>query len=246
MPRKKRRPPIPRQQQETSPVPSENQSPPTSPPTILPAPPPALAGHSPDGATEGGDAIDPATIPAPTGYDEAAGASATEPPAPGEASPPAAPAEGQTKPLTFEEWYSFVHAMSNAAAMKFQLRSLAWHRDRPDARAAFEALYETCSDIPALHFVISPGGKWGKRVACMAMFFLPLAMSLRAELEAKRRGAAPGAPAMDGEGEAAAASSEPTRDASGRVVVAAKAAPSSASSAPLLPAAFVSQLGKAP
>lgn len=195
--------------------------------------------------TERGDAIDPATVPAPTGYDDAAGASATEASAPGEPSPPAAPAEGAAKPLSFDEWYAFVHAMSNAAAMRFQLKSLAWHRDRPDARAAFEALYETCSEIPALRFVISPGGKWGKRIACMAMFFLPLAMSLRAELEAKRRGAAPGAPTMDREGEDATASSEPTRDAAGRVVVAAKAAPP-ASSAPLLPAAFVSQLGKAP
>ena len=213
-------------------MPSESQ--PTSPPTILPAPPPDLAGHSPDGVTDRGDAIDPTTVPAPTGYDEAAGAAATEPPAPGEPSPPAAPAEGATKPLTFEDWYSFVHAMSNAAAMKFQLRSLAWHRDRPDARAAFEALYETCSEISALHFVISPGGKWGKRIACMAMFFLPLAMSLRVEIEAKRRGGAASAPpAGEGEGDVSP-SPAPTPSAS------------RASSAPLLPAAFVSQLGKAP
>lgn len=231
MPRKKqnRRPPIPRLPKETSPVPSENQSPPTSPP-ILPADP---AGGLPDGVTDTGDAIDPSAVPSPTGYDAAAGASATEPLPPSEASPIVA-AEPETKPLSFEEWFAFVHAMSNAAAARLQLRSLAWHRDRPDARAAFEALYETCSEIPALRFVISPGGKWGKRIACMAMFFLPLAMSLRAELIAKRAGGAAPPPA-EGEGEtprsAPAASAAP---------------PSNASTAPLLPVHFVSQLGKAP
>lgn len=66
------------------------------------------------------------------------------------------------------------------------LKSLAVDEHDGKARAASEALYETILDIPALHFMLSPGGKWGGRIMAIAAFAIPMARGVQDELVARR------------------------------------------------------------
>lgn len=57
--------------------------------------------------------------------------------------------------------------------------------DVPDdgaARGASQAIYETILDVPALHFMLSPGGKWWGRAAAIGIFTLPIAMGVKTEI----------------------------------------------------------------
>lgn len=180
-------PPIPRQQQEQRPVPSESRSQ----PPLLPAPPPndplsSLGAES--GFSEPG-VIDASAVPAPTGYDDAAGAAATEPPGPGEpslAAEPAGPA-----PLEFELWYRSACMAFRVVSAIAKLKSLAFDPAAIEPREAFKAVYDTATETPSLRFLVMPQGKWIARVGAVAAFALPMAQAVRAELAQRRAGAAP-------------------------------------------------------
>lgn len=116
-----------------------------------------------------------------------------------------------------------MHAAFGAASMLTKLKALAWSKDDPAARGAFQALYDTCAEIPMLGFLLRPGGKWMGRAMAVGLFAVPLAQGVRAEL-AQRRGG--GVPANDAKGAPATA-------------------PVAPSSAQVLPAAFTEALAKA-
>ncbi len=48
------------------------------------------------------------------------------------------------------------------------------------------ALYDTIQDIPVLHFLLSPGGKWFGRVMAIGAFTVPIVMGVKAEIAAKQ------------------------------------------------------------
>ena len=54
------------------------------------------------------------------------------------------------------------------------------------ARPASDALYDTCRDVPMLHFLIQPGGIWFQRAAVVAAYALPVAAACQQELRARR------------------------------------------------------------
>lgn len=54
------------------------------------------------------------------------------------------------------------------------------------AQAASAALYETIVDIPLLHFMLNPGGKWGQRIVAIGVFTVPIAIGVNAELADRR------------------------------------------------------------
>lgn len=200
----------------------ENPPPPASPlssasPPILPAPPP---GHESAGeySQSAASPIDPAAVRSGAAFDEQAGIAASDPAPIGEAPPAPAP----IALLEFDAWFSLMHGAFGMAAALTKLQSLAWAKDNPAARPAFKALYDTCSEIPALHFLLRPAGKWMERALTVGMFFGPMIVAARAELAARRTGIAVGASAND------------------------KAPPvEKPETAQVLPAAFVAAVGKA-
>lgn len=80
----------------------------------------------------------------------------------------------------------FVGVFSVASVLT-HLQSLKVSNDDGSARAASDALYETILDIPALHFLLEPQGKWAGRVMCIGMFAVPMAINVQAELAARSR-----------------------------------------------------------
>ncbi|SRR5258708_977876 len=48
------------------------------------------------------------------------------------------------------------------------------------------AIYDTCAEIPWLHFLLHPGGIWFQRATLVLLFYAPIAGELRAE-RAKRQ-----------------------------------------------------------
>lgn len=73
------------------------------------------------------------------------------------------------------------------ASVLTHLQSLKVSGEDANARAASDALYETIVDIPALHFLLEPQGKWAGRVMCIGMFAVPMALNVQAELAARGR-----------------------------------------------------------
>ncbi len=93
---------------------------------------------------------------------------------------------GQVTPmLGKDEFFKlFVGGFTVAGALT-QLKSLKVEETDEKARAASDALYETISDIPALHFLLEPQGKWMGRVVCIGMFVVPMSLNVRNELAAR-------------------------------------------------------------
>lgn len=53
------------------------------------------------------------------------------------------------------------------------------------------AMYESIRAVPALHFLIRPGGLWLQRAAAIAVWAVPVAAGCRAELRDRARQAVP-------------------------------------------------------
>lgn len=174
-----------------SPLPNASQPPSESRP-ILPAPPPGLENGG-EFSASAASPIDPAAVRSGVAFDEQAGLAASEAPPIGEA--PAAPAPVQL--LDFDAWFSLMHGAFGVASAFTKLQSLAWPKEHPGARPAFKALYDTCSEIPALNFLLRPAGKWMERALTVGMFFGPMLAAARAELTARRGGGTLSAPAND-------------------------------------------------
>jgi len=86
----------------------------------------------------------------------------------------------------------------------------------PEFEAAAGAIYEIILDVPAFHFLISPGGKWFKRIMAIGAWAVPVGMGCMTELEERRRPKAKAPAAEDGSAPDAQTVSEtvrPTRPA---------------------------------
>lgn len=81
------------------------------------------------------------------------------------------------------------------------LKSL--HVDKGDGKAvaASAALYDTILDVPMLHFMLKPQGKWMARVMAMGMFGFSMSQAVKAELSERQRAAGKANPAAQGAGE---------------------------------------------
>lgn len=62
------------------------------------------------------------------------------------------------------------------------LKSLNVEETDAKAEAASKALYDTILDVPMLHFLLMPQGKWLERAAAIGMFTVPMVLSVRAEI----------------------------------------------------------------
>lgn len=193
---------------------------PKSQPPILPAPPPglempAIESQPPsqpenplwlqpeNPPAENSGSIDPAAVRSGAEFDAAAGVGATEAPLAGEA---IAAAPAPIDNLPFDIWYKSAHAVFMVASAVSRLQSLKFDAGDETARGAFLALYETCEEVPALHFLLRPQGKWMARAGAIAAFAVPMAQGVRVEIAARRgkgRAAPIGAPAGDREAAAA-------------------------------------------
>lgn len=69
------------------------------------------------------------------------------------------------------------------------LKSLQIADGDRNARAASDALYETCQEVPWLRFLLRPEGKWAQRALVIGSFMGGLAMNVQAEIAAERRAA---------------------------------------------------------
>jgi len=68
--------------------------------------------------------------------------------------------------------------------------------DEPTYPDAAGAMYDAIRDVPALHFLLRPGGLWVQRAAAIALWAVPLGAGVRRELRTRR---APPPPPSDGD-----------------------------------------------
>ena len=66
------------------------------------------------------------------------------------------------------------------------LQTLLAAPERPEALHASRAIYDTCCEVPALHFMVKPGLKWIERAGAVAAFALPVYAGVRVELRARQ------------------------------------------------------------
>lgn len=87
------------------------------------------------------------------------------------------------------------------------LRSLNILPEDQDARAASDALYDSCSEVSWLRWLVSPENKWAARAIVLGGFVALRVASATSELGARRAasarapGSSPAAPAEAGDGE---------------------------------------------
>lgn len=64
---------------------------------------------------------------------------------------------------------------------------LTLNSDNPQAVEAIEALYDCINDISQLHWLLKPGNIWFQRAFSIGFFFVPFAMGIRKDIEAKKK-----------------------------------------------------------
>lgn len=111
-----------------------------------------------------------------------------EPDGQGDAAPEAevAPETGADGLITREV---FFHGFCQAHAMCGLFvgsQALQGVPDMRESRPAADALYDTIKETPALHFLLSPHGKWMQRAAAWAAFAIPAYGGALGELRARR------------------------------------------------------------
>ena len=87
--------------------------------------------------------------------------------------------------LTKDDFHSLFCGGFEAASLISGLQSLHVEENDGKARAASAALYDTIADIPALQWMLKPGGKVMQRALVMAVFFGGMARNVSAELQAR-------------------------------------------------------------
>lgn len=93
-----------------------------------------------------------------------------------------------------KEWCEFWLKCHGITGQVMGSKVLAGIPERKGMLEAAEAIYDSCVDTPALHWMIAPGGKWFQRAAVVAYAYAPIAGELRAERAARAhppRNAAP-------------------------------------------------------
>jgi hypothetical protein len=82
------------------------------------------------------------------------------------------------KPDEFHKMFCFAFNMGSTIS---GLQSLAVDDKDGAALACSSSLYEMCLEIPALHFLVSPQGKWGTRIIGIGAFAVPMALAVAKE-----------------------------------------------------------------
>jgi hypothetical protein len=142
-----------------------NQAPPTSTPPL----PPQNQSEPVSGASSASTINDDA----PTHFDDLIDA--------------AEPAASPTAAMVGKEDFHKLFVFGFTAGHEFtKLQSLKIGAENEAARNCAHALYDTILDVPALHFMLQPQGKWFERIFAIGVFTVPLAASVRAELRARR------------------------------------------------------------
>lgn len=98
---------------------------------------------------------------------------------------------GIVGPEEFEKFY--FKGILNLASMFTGLQSLKLpnsHVSDEDTAQASRALYDSIVDVPFLHFLLRPGGKWAERGFTLFIFGAGMAEAVKAEREAIRAAAA--------------------------------------------------------
>lgn len=90
--------------------------------------------------------------------------------------------------LNAEDFHKVFCTAFNVGSAVTGLKSLEVAENDDKARACSLAVFETCQDIPALNFLLQPGGKWGVRIMAIAAFTLPMARGVSQELQARQSG----------------------------------------------------------
>lgn len=98
--------------------------------------------------------------------------------------------------LDKENFHKLFIGVFKVCSLGTGLKSLHVEASDDTAHAASDALYETILDIPMLHFLLEPQGKWMGRAVCIGMFVVPMTMNVQAEIAA--RTAKPSRPGNDG------------------------------------------------
>ena len=57
----------------------------------------------------------------------------------------------------------------------------------PSLPPAAAAVYDTIREMPSLHFLLRPGGKWMQRAFALGAFGVPVAIGCKIEAQAKRQ-----------------------------------------------------------
>lgn len=102
----------------------------------------------------------------------------------GPAAPDGAPL-GADGFLSVEAFAAGLRAALQLGGHLTSLQSLLASPDAPTFPDAAAAIYGTCRDFPALHFLIRPGGLWLQRAAAVAVWAVPVATACREELRAR-------------------------------------------------------------
>lgn len=77
------------------------------------------------------------------------------------------------------------HALTLAGHLT-GLQALLASPDAPTYPDAAAAIYATIREVPALHFLIRPGGLWLQRAAAVLVWVVPVAAGCRDELRARQ------------------------------------------------------------
>lgn len=85
-----------------------------------------------------------------------------------------------------DEFFKVFCMVFKVASIGARLKSMDVDPQDEAARAASDAVYETCAEIPALNFILQPQGRVMGRVAAIGMFVVPMAMNVQAEIAARQ------------------------------------------------------------
>jgi len=139
------------------------------------------------------DRPSPSERPSPTGAASSTASSASDAPAHLDDALAIAtgekPADATAAPqfLEREEWITVwltAHRMGGSIA---GLATLEGAPERPGARDAAGAIYDSAAETPSLHWLIEPHSKWLQRAMLIGAFYVPLGRAAFAEVKVKRR-----------------------------------------------------------
>lgn len=82
---------------------------------------------------------------------------------------------------TFQAVFDVAHGVTG-------LKALQVPKGDPRAQGCAEALYETIEDVPALHFLLYPQGKWLPRICAIGAFTIPMGRAVALELQERKGG----------------------------------------------------------
>ncbi len=89
--------------------------------------------------------------------------------------------------LRKEDFYSLFRTGFKISHNVTGLKSLDLPEEDKGAKDCSDALYDCVVDIPALHFILMPGNKWLERSIAIGAFSIPMVISVKGELQARRQ-----------------------------------------------------------